>query len=1183
MNSSVQRLFFVVLAASMVVACGDSSSNPPQTPQPSDTPEYVSQAPASSTAGDPNSQAGGASGERGGSSPPSAPADNGSKSDSSVPGGRVADVQEADVYKIAGGKLFLFNTYRGFLTYDISDSKKPVRLGRLPVYGYPVEMFVENNTVYALLSDSLYLTEVEGKLQFQRRNTSQIVSIDISDVSNPKLLQAQDLAGQLREGVSRKIENTIYVVSYQPAGYWYYGWGARNGQQPNEQAWVYSFDVSSPSSLKQVGALKIFEGGSTSSYDPNTGESHSRYSSGVTLSATANAIMAVQNWHTDDSVPGSKETGVDGGSKETGVDGGSKETGVDGGSSGTRTDCWSYKSDQQSIVSVVDVSNPTGVIKVAATFTTAGALTDQFKQTYVYDAEAKTGTYLGIFARSQWTSGQCNNFTRQTQNTLEAWNLNGDGTATQLSAVDFGKPNETVRGSYFDVDRKVAFAITALSMDPMYAISFADRTKLTILSAIDGLSGDMDLFRPVEGGQYLLAVGRDTGAACASYVPPPDGSADAGAKPGSWNNQISVSLIDVRDLSKIRLVQRKCLDIANAGWVSSQVTWNLDQAHKMIGLSSDGTTNVLTVPVSYSVPDQSDPNGWYYYRYETAVGIMSWDLSQYRDTLPAEQQSVIATHGHFVHPNGEVNRSVVYRQGATREMLNISDSHLSFANIQDLDAPALDSVVEVASAEQAVFRFGDYVVQQVALPSNDFRQAAFEFRVKSAGADLEGAPTLASFRVGQLQQVIRHGDKLVMLRVSEDMNGNGSKSYGTVALVYDLTSPLAPKALGSVKMPDDVNPYRSYYRYYCGGMGYYGGYYFGDTQSMASVDEGIAFLIQTVNYQSETVVSNGKTVTQDIPTYKRNLAFLDLRDPSQPQSSEIALDLPGPGGNTAESASLVADSMASDGFYISYRVPIGSTQDPTTNATLVSYAYYAQRWLRRGGAWSSESAINIPGSLVRSWAGSAGARRFLTRDDVYSTRAIDGGGWQWIDTVTLNLLEQAESGGAARAVRLDSRSFTDRRLKSLAFDGDRIYMVSSDTPYYWGYIPGGPGRASGSSGSASAGAAADAGGKTDTATDTSDRLVIIDTSQNTLASSYERPTELTNLELMGAQQGRLFVNLQGDGILVVDVADAAAPKALSFYRTLGWASGIEFAGTSAYVPASYYGTYRLDLSAPGNL
>jgi hypothetical protein len=101
--------------------------------------------------------------------------------------------------------------------------------------------------------------------------------------------------------------------------------------------------------------------------------------------------------------------------------------------------------------------------------------------------------------------------------------------------------------------------------------------------------------------------------------------------------------------------------------------------------------------------------------------------------------------------------------------------------------------------------------------------------------------------------------------------------------------------------------------------------------------------------------------------------------------------------------------------------------------------------------------------------------------------------------------------------------------------------------------------------------------------DTSDRLSIIDTSSGALASAYEQPTGLTSLDLMGVQQNKLFVNLQGDGILVVDVAEAAAPAAVSFYRTLGWASGIEFAGTSVYVPADYYGTYRFDLDAPGNL
>jgi hypothetical protein len=1141
MRPTFLRACFFVCASSLVATCDDSSS---------DTPEYVTEVPGSAGSGNFGDSAGGESG--GGPTKGAAPTASNptpqatptTPGTASPPGGRVAEVQEADVYKVAGGKLFLLNTYRGFMIYDISDSKKPVRLGRLPVFGYPVEMFVENNTVYALLSDSLYLKKVGGQMQFERRNTSQIVTIDVSDTANPKLLQAQDLAGQLREGVSRKIDNTIYVVSYQPTGYWYYGWGPQNGQQPNEQAWVYSFDASTPSNLRQVGQLKIFEGSSTNSFDPATGESHSRYSNGVSLSATSNAIMVVQNWYTYDSVPAAN--------------------------------CWSYRSDQQSVVSVVDVSDPTGVIRVAATFTTSGMLGDQFKQTYVYDAEAKTGTYLGIFARNQWIGDGCN-YTQQTQNRLEAWNINGDGSATLFSAVDFGKPNETVRGSYFDVSRKVAFAITARQMDPMYAISFADRTKLAILSAIDGLSGDMDLFRPVEGGQYLLAVGRDTGGACAGYVPGMGGSGGKGSDPGeptTWNNQVSVSLIDVRDLSKIRLVQRKCLDIANAGWVSSQVTWNLDQAHKMIGLESDGSTNVLTVPVSYSVQDASAGDGWYYYRYETAVGILSWDLGQYRDSLPPEQQNVIATHGHFVHPNGEVKRSVVYLQEATKQrtMLNISDSHLSFANIQNLDAPVIESVVEVASADQAVFRFGDYVVQEVALPSNDYRQIAFDFRVKAAGVDLEDAPVLARFTVGQVQQVIRHGNHLVMIRALGDAtsDGYGNVTYTSQALVFDLSNPVAPTLVGITNLPPDFSPFGSYYRYYCGTMGYFGGYYYGYLQGMATVDEGIAFLIQTVSYQPKTVeLPGGGTTTDYAPIYRQSLAFLDLRDPAHPVATETPLALPVGQGSQAESAGLVGDGMASDSFFVTYRVQVGSRQDQVTQGMLYSYANYAQRWQRKSGAWAVESAVNVPGPLVRTWGGAGGQRLFLTRDDLYSSRPLGDGGWQWIDTVTLNLLKAETGAGKSRAARLATRSFADMTPRALAYDGDRIYAVLSNTAYYLGYPVVGAGAGD------VRGAPADA--------DISDRLAIIDASNNTLASSYEQPTLLTDLDLMGVEHNKLFVNLQGDGILVVDVADALAPRAVSFYRTLGWASGIEFAGASAYVPADYYGTYRLDVSAAGNL
>jgi hypothetical protein len=65
---------------------------------------------------------------------------------------------------------------------------------------------------------------------------------------------------------------------------------------------------------------------------------------------------------------------------------------------------------------------------------------------------------------------------------------------------------------------------------------------------------------------------------------------------------------------------------------------------------------------------------------------MTWDLTKYVAGRPAIQQNVIANYGTFVHPHGEVKRSVVFThqgQAPARMMINLSDTHISIANIQN--------------------------------------------------------------------------------------------------------------------------------------------------------------------------------------------------------------------------------------------------------------------------------------------------------------------------------------------------------------------------------------------------------------------------------------------------------------------------------------------------------------------
>ena len=422
-------------------------------------------------------------------------------------------------------------------------------------------------------------------------------------------MQTIDIVGELREGVSRKIDDTVYVVSYIPQSY-YWGWSYEQDTTvaPKEQAWVYSFNVADPQNLRLVQKLKIFEGGSLYAEDPVTGGSVDRYFSGVAISATSNSLMVVENWHVSAWTPG---------------------TGTPTG----RYTCGSYANDQRAIVSIVDVSDPTGVIRLHTRFQTQGSLGDQFKQTYVYDEATGTATYYGIFARQAWSSSDCVG-TQFVQNSIESWDVTNGAAPVRLDALDFGKPNETVRGSAFDPSRKVAYAITAQAIDPLYVLSYADRSNLAIRSEIDGLSGDMTLFRLVEGNQYLIGIGRDASQTCSGFQ-------------GSESRRgigMAVSLIDVRNLDGIRLMQRQCVAVDNAEWVGSEINWNLDQAHKMIGMHSDGTTNVLTVPVSYY--KRSQDNSWYWYRWETAVGIMSWDVAAFD---PAKQPAASDRHQELRH------------------------------------------------------------------------------------------------------------------------------------------------------------------------------------------------------------------------------------------------------------------------------------------------------------------------------------------------------------------------------------------------------------------------------------------------------------------------------------------------------------------------------------------------------
>ena len=1111
--------YLLLLAAA---ACGDSVTKPPL--DPSHTPgatDFVTE----ETEGSGPGRAGGklASAEAGGDSfaaPPAAPG---------APMGRTGEVQEGDIYRISNNHLFYLNTYRGFVIYDVTDPKKPARVSRLPVFGYPVEMFVEGNTVYALLRDALYLTQDKGSLKFQRHNVSQLVSIDITDVKNPKVLKTVDINGELREGVARKIENTIYVVSYLPQ---WYSWGWNYGPtmpKAKEQAWVHSFNVADPKNLQLVQQLKIFEGGSVNFNDPKLGVSLSRNFQDVAISATSNALMVVENWHISSSSNGPTLDGKN-------------------------YRCGSYTSDQQSMVSLIDISDPNGAIRVHSRFETAGHLKDQFKMTYVFDDKTKAATFYGIFARQAWSGANCSG-TSVVQNTIESWDVTNGAAPAKLSALDFGKPNERVRGTAFDVQRQVAFAITAEQIDPLYVIGLADRKNLKVLSLIDGLSGDMNVFRLVAEKNFLIGIGTDTSKLC-------EGQQGIDARqPG----QVAVSMIDVRDLNAIKLVQRKCVAIDNASWVGSEVNWNLDQAHKLIGMHSDGKVNVVTVPVSYY--KENKENDWWWYHHETAVGIMAWDVTKFDPAKAPAEQKVLQNYGTVVHPNGQVRRSIVFtHKGATdrRMMINLSDTHISVTDIEDLAKPVAQAQVELAPYLSQIFKFGDHIVEHVQeSPYSGWgpNQGGSEFRIKLAGADLEETAPVATFRLGQVTRVLKHGNKLVLFRqkrAAEKARGEYIPATNE-ALVMDLSDPTKPVAAGVVDLPANVEPE---YRFWCGTGGYGGGYWFDQSNNWVATDTGLVFL------QSDWDQATQKQRMQ--------LAVLDLSVAGAPKLHAV----PVPGDLWEGLYGVVGDPVDPNGFYLAFRTAVAKITK--SKQAFTQYRYFAQRWAPQAGVWAAGATVNLPGRLVRTWSNAPGKRLFLTQDYFYKEVAVPassgGQGTYWQTDYQLNLLRAVTIGGVQKAELLDTHHFVDVYLRDLVPDGDKLYVNGGPANYgfYGGYPEGGGVSVASPGGLAFATTEADW-------KDRSDHLMIFDLSKLKLSKVFDQPTATYNAQLMGTYQGRLFVNLPGDGILVVDATNPAAPIGQQFMRTLGYASHIEFAGDSAYVASGYFGVYNLKLNLPSVL
>lgn len=181
------------------------------------------------------------------------------------------EIEEADIIKIDGTRLYLLNQYRGLMIGNISQPDNPSIAGKISITGKPQEMYIRDNRAYVIVSGSMsdqyypsVMTNEPATPSSSGETTSRVVIVEAADISNPCLLGSFDLDGQITD--SRLVGDILYVVSSQESVYGYYadvvrqeeGNGSSSSSSSSDQqvqpqkVYVASLDVSDPNNIHLV-------------------------------------------------------------------------------------------------------------------------------------------------------------------------------------------------------------------------------------------------------------------------------------------------------------------------------------------------------------------------------------------------------------------------------------------------------------------------------------------------------------------------------------------------------------------------------------------------------------------------------------------------------------------------------------------------------------------------------------------------------------------------------------------------------------------------------------------------------------------------------------------------------------------------------------------------------------------
>ena len=173
----------------------------------SDDPSGRSAGASSGSSGTSGASAGGSSSSSSGA--PSTPSDNGSAQ---------RTIEEADIVKLDGNRLYALSQYGGLAVIDVSDPDHMKLLGRKRTEGLPFEMYVESGKAYVMMNDFGKWVESADHKSGKWVQTSELLTFDVTNPAAINELSHFDVPGEVSD--SRLIGDTLYLVTYENGYCW---------------------------------------------------------------------------------------------------------------------------------------------------------------------------------------------------------------------------------------------------------------------------------------------------------------------------------------------------------------------------------------------------------------------------------------------------------------------------------------------------------------------------------------------------------------------------------------------------------------------------------------------------------------------------------------------------------------------------------------------------------------------------------------------------------------------------------------------------------------------------------------------------------------------------------------------------------------------------------------------------